>query len=141
MPPYQEEILESWKAGRFFEAISYFFESMAEGLFNQEKTESFNKNLLIFWKLVEGECEENPEVVFALYEMVKKARNWDDKTLCKKLRINEKDIQDIKNRHKLSSEGVWGLGCSMSFSPRWLCKQENEVVQGSENFSRQEASV
>jgi hypothetical protein len=73
-----EEIMELWKAGKFFGAICYFCEWMVEALLNQEKTESFNKNLLKFWELVEVECEENPAVMFNLYEMVKKARNWDD---------------------------------------------------------------
>ncbi len=56
--------------------------------------------------MIEAECEENPEVMFSLYEMLKKARNWDDETLCNKLRISKKSIQDLKNRHKPRSEGV-----------------------------------
>jgi hypothetical protein len=38
--------------------------------------------------------------------MLKKTRNWDDETLCKKLRINKRAIEDIKNRHMPSSEGT-----------------------------------
>jgi len=52
------------------------------------------------------ECEENPEVVFTLYEMLRKAKNWDDETLRKELRISKKVIEDIKNRHKPRSEAV-----------------------------------
>jgi hypothetical protein len=65
-----------------------------------------NKNLSKFWELVEVECEENAEVMFNLYEMLKKVRNWDDKTLCKELRISEKAIEEIKSRHKPRSEGL-----------------------------------
>jgi hypothetical protein len=106
MTAHYEEIMELWKAGKFFEAISYFCESMAEGLLNEEETESFNKNLLEFWELVESECEENPEVMFNLYEMLKRARNWDDETLCKELRISDEAIEDIKKRHKPRSAAV-----------------------------------
>jgi len=38
--------------------------------------------------------------------MLKKDRNWDDEALCKKLRINGRAIEDIKNRHKPRAEGV-----------------------------------
>ena len=38
--------------------------------------------------------------------MVKKARNWDDETLCAKLRIGDKAVEDIKNRHRPKYEGV-----------------------------------
>jgi hypothetical protein len=38
--------------------------------------------------------------------MLKRARNWDDETLCAKLKISEKAIEDIKNRHNPSSEAV-----------------------------------
>lgn len=106
MSVYYEEIMELWKAGKFFEAISYSCLWMAEGLFNQEKTENLKKNLPKFWELVEAECEENPEVMVYLYEMVKKVRNWDDKTLCKELRIGEKAIEEVKSRHKPRSEGL-----------------------------------
>ncbi len=106
MTVYYEELMELWQAKRFFEAISYFCESMAEGLLNQEETESFNKNLLNFWELVEAECEENAEFMFSLYEMLKRARNWDDERLCKELRISEKAIGDIKNRRNPRSEAV-----------------------------------
>jgi hypothetical protein len=98
--------MELWKAGKFFDAIGYFSQWISKGLLNEEEIESFNKNLLKFWELVEVECEENAEVVFALYEMLKKARNWDDETVCKELRISGKTMQDIRNRHKPRSEGV-----------------------------------
>ena len=52
------------------------------------------------------EYEENTEVLFSLYEMLKKARNSDDDELCRKLRISQKAIEDIKNRRKPRSEGL-----------------------------------
>jgi len=106
MSAYYEEIMELWKARKFSDAISYFSHWMSVGLLGQKEIESFNKNLLKFWELVEVECEKNAEVMLSLYEMLKKARNWDDETLCKKLRISEKAIEDIKNRHKARSEAV-----------------------------------
>ena len=106
MTLYYEEIMELWQAGNFSDAISYFTQWMPEGLLSQDETESFNKNLSKFLELVEVECEKNAEVVFTLYEMLKKARNWDDEALRKELRISEEVIEDIKNRHKPSSQGV-----------------------------------
>jgi hypothetical protein len=106
MSAYYEEILELWKAGKFLDAISCFGQWIPEGLVSQEEIESFNKNLVKFWELVEVECEENAEVMFNLYDMLKKARNWDDETLCKELKISDKAIEDIKNRHKPRSERV-----------------------------------
>ena len=106
MTAYYEEIMELWKAEKFSDAISYFSRWMPKGLVSEEESESFKKELAKFWELVEVECEENPDVVFTLYEMLKKARNWDDETLCKELRISEEALDDIKNCHKPSSEGV-----------------------------------
>jgi hypothetical protein len=101
-----EEIIELWKAGKFSDAVSYFAQWIPKGLVSQGEIESFNKNLSNFWELVEVECEENAEVIFNLYEILKKTRNWDDETLCKRLKISDKAIEDIKNRHKPGSEAV-----------------------------------
>ncbi len=68
--------------------------------------ENFNKSLLKFWELVEVECQKNVEVLFSLYEMLKKARNWDDETLCKELRISSKAMQDIRSHHKPRSKAA-----------------------------------
>ncbi len=106
MTAYYEEIMELWKAGKFFDAISFFRKWMSKGLLGQEQIEGFNMCLAEFWELVEVESEENPEVMFGLYEMLKEGRNWDDQTLCTKLKISEKAIEDIKNRRKPRSEGV-----------------------------------
>ena len=106
MTAYYEEIMELWKAGKFSDAISYFSRWMSKGLLGQEEIESFNRCLAEFWELVELESQKNAEVLFILYEMVKKARNWDDETLCRKLRISQKALDDIKRHHKPSSEGV-----------------------------------
>ena len=106
MTVYYEEIMELWKEGKFFEAISFFSQWMPKGLVSQGENESFNENLANLWEFVELECEENAEVMFSLYQAVKKARNWDDHTLCKELRFNKRVIEEIKNRHKPRSEGV-----------------------------------
>lgn len=106
MTAHYEEIMELWRAGNFFDAISYFAQWVQEGLLSKEEIENFNRNLVKFWELVEVECEENAEVLFNLYEVLKKARNWDDKTLCKELRISGEALEDIKKRHKPRPEGV-----------------------------------
>jgi len=66
MTAYYEEIMELWKAGKFFDAINCFSQWIPKGLVTQEEIESFSKNLLKFWELVEVECEENAEVMFNL---------------------------------------------------------------------------
>ena len=91
---------------KFFDAISYFSQWISGGLLNQKEIESFNQNLAKFWELVEVELEENAEVLFNLYEMLKKTRNWDDGTLHKELRISEKAIEDIKRRRRPTSKKV-----------------------------------
>ena len=101
-----EEIMELWEAGKFLEAISHFSQWISKGLLIEGEIESFNKNLSKFWKFIEAESEENAEVMFSLYEMLKKRRNWDDETLRKKLRISGKALEDIKCKHKPRSEGV-----------------------------------
>ena len=106
MTGHYEEIMELWKARKFFDAISYFCQWIPKGLVSQEEIENFSRNLAKFWELVEVECEENAEVMFSLYEMLKRARNWDDKTLCKELRISEKAIQDIKGRRRPGCKAV-----------------------------------
>ena len=92
--------------GKFFDAISYFSQWISGGLLNQKEIESFNRNLAKFWELVEVELEENTEVLFNLYEMLKKTRNWDDETLRKELRISEKAVEDIKRRRRPRSKTV-----------------------------------
>jgi hypothetical protein len=103
---YYVEIMELWKVGKFFDAIRYFSRWMPEGLVSEEETETFNRNLAEFWELIEVECEENPEVMFTLYEMLKKTKNWDDERLCRELKISDKAIDDIRNRRKPRSEAV-----------------------------------
>ena len=79
---------------------------MSEDLLDRQELESFNRYLAEFWELVELESQKNAEVLFILYEMVRKARNWDDETLCGKLEISNKTLESIKNRHKPRAEGV-----------------------------------
>jgi len=106
MTVHYQKIMELWQAGKFFEAISYSNWLMSENLLNEEEIGNFSKNLSKFWELVEVECEENVEVMFNLYKMLKKARKWDDETLCKKLTISKKAIEEIKSHHNPRSEGL-----------------------------------
>jgi len=41
-----------------------------------------------------------------VYQMLKKARNWDDETLCRELRISANALEDIKNLRLPISDGV-----------------------------------
>ena len=98
--------MDLWNARKFSDAISRFSRWMLEGSVHQKEIESFKPNLAKFWELIEVECRKNPEVIFSLYEMLKRARNWDDETLCNEMRVIEKDLEDIKKHHKPRSEGV-----------------------------------
>jgi hypothetical protein len=106
MTVYYEEIIELWQAGNYFDAIGFFSQWLSKGLLLEKESYRFNKNLSTLWELIEVECEENPEVMFTLYKMLKKGGKWNDKTLCKKLRISGKATEEIKSRHKPRSEGV-----------------------------------
>jgi len=98
--------MKLWQARKFFRAINPFNKWVSEALLDKEEMENLNKNLPKFWELVEVECEENVEIMFDLYEMLKKIRNWDDKMLCEKLKISDKAIEEIKSGHNPRSEGV-----------------------------------
>jgi hypothetical protein len=106
MPANYEEIMEFWKTGEFFDVIKCFGLRVQEGLLSQREIESFKQNLAKVWELVELERETNAEVIFNVYEMLKKARNWDDERLCEELKISGEAIEDIKKRHKPRSEEV-----------------------------------
>ena len=49
--------------------------------------------------------------------MLRKARNWDNETLCKELKIRGEALEDVKNHHKLGSETV-GLKMLYELFPR-----------------------
>ncbi len=106
MTAYCGEVMELWRAGKFSDAISHFSDWLSKGLLSEEETENFKKDLSRFWKLIEVECVENPVVMYNLYQMLRKKRKWDDKTLCKKLRINGKAIEEIKRGNRPSSTAV-----------------------------------
>lgn len=106
MTDQYEKIMELWEAKKFLDAIGHFSQWMSEDLLDREEIESFNRYLAEFWELVELESQRNPEVTFTLYQMLRKDRNWDDETLCRKLEISGKTIESIKNRHKPRAEGV-----------------------------------
>ncbi len=106
MTVYFAEIMELWKARKFFNAISHFSDWLSKGLLVEGETEIFKKDLSRLWKLLEIECEENPAVMFNLYQMLIKKRKWNDETLCKKLRISRKAIEEIKSGNRPSSTAV-----------------------------------
>jgi len=86
-------------------AISYFSQWMLKGSLGQKEIENSNQDLATFWELVEVECEENPEVMLTLYEMLKEERNWDEEALCRKLEISEEVSEGIKSRRRPGSGG------------------------------------
>ena len=106
MTAYYEEIKELWNAGEFFSGISYFGQYLSKGLLLQEEIENLSKNIPKCWELVEVQCQENAEVIFKLYEMLKKARNWDDETFYRKLKISGKAIEDIKSHRRPRSKAA-----------------------------------
>ena len=75
-------------------------------MLTQEEIGNLSKQLPKCWELLEEQCEENGEVIFRLYEMLKKARNWDDETLCKELGISEIAIEDIKSHRRPRAKAV-----------------------------------
>ena len=45
MTVYYEEIMELWKAEKFFEAIGHFSQWLLKGLLSNEEIENFSKNI------------------------------------------------------------------------------------------------
>ncbi len=119
MTAYYQEVMELWKAGKFFDAISRFSDWLSKGLLSEKETEIFKRDLSRFWKLLEIECEENPIVMFNLYQMLIKKRKWNDEILCKKLRISRKAIEEIKSGNRPSSTGV-GFRMLYELFLKWL---------------------
>jgi len=120
MTAQYEKILELWKARKFPDAISYFSQWMAEILLGQEENEDFRRSLGKFWRLVEVECQKNPEVMFNLYAMLREARKWDDEVFSRRLRISGKAIEDIRS-HRDLGQSQWALKCCMNSSLKWPC--------------------
>ena len=106
MTAYYEEIMEIWREGKYFDAIRNFSRWMLKGLVAKDESKSFKKELARFLELAEVECEENTEVMFSLYEMLKRVRGWNDETFCRKLEISEKAIEDIKACRRPRSKAV-----------------------------------
>jgi len=50
---YYEEIMELWKAGKFFDAIRYFSRWILKGLVSEEESKGFGKDLVKFWELLD----------------------------------------------------------------------------------------
>jgi len=98
-----------------------------KGLLTQEEIWNLSNHLPKFWESIEVECVENAEVMFNLYEMVKKKRNWDDKVLCRKLRISQKAIEDINSHRRPRSKSV-GLRMLYELFPQMLYDSMTEEV-------------
>ncbi|MGA2317961.1 MAG: hypothetical protein ABSG71_16515 [Thermodesulfobacteriota bacterium] len=103
---YYEKVMELWRAGKLLDAVEYFNQCKKEGLLSEEEIEELDKKLPEFGELIEEECEENPEVIFNLYTMLKRAKSWDDETLCMELKISEKTLGDIKSHYRPRSKKV-----------------------------------
>ena len=112
MPLNYDKIMEFWQSGRFPDAFDLFGKSLSESLISPEEVAKF-------WGLIERECEENPEVTFGLYQMVKKARNWDDETLCSELRITPEALDDVKNKRRSWGESA-GLKMLYDLFPQMM---------------------
>lgn len=54
--------------------LSEKVEKLARG-FDQQEVGDSSKDLVNYWKSIEAECENNPEAIFNLYEMLKRVRN------------------------------------------------------------------
>ena len=107
-----ERITELWKTWRFVDAIDLFNQKILEDSFTGEEVAEF-------WGLIEAECEKNREVIFHLYQMLRASKNWDDRAMCKGLRISGKALDDIKNGWNPASEAV-GLKIYTNSFLKWL---------------------
>ena len=108
MSAYYEKLIDLWKAGKIKEAISYFEKWKIEGLLNKEEIEELEKKIPDWIENLEGELEDNPDIIFKLYVQLKNMRGWDDETLCKELGISKKSIEAIKNGRLPRSKKVGG---------------------------------
>ncbi|MBS3921252.1 MAG: hypothetical protein KG012_20450 [Deltaproteobacteria bacterium] len=100
MLSYYEKLLNYWRKGNITDALKYFDKCKEEGLLAQEEIEKLEKIIPDKWEQLEGELEDNPKVIFNFYEALKKSTNWNDNTMCKKLRISMADIMNIQNLKK-----------------------------------------
>jgi hypothetical protein len=99
MLAYYEKLVEYWKTGKVVELYIYFNEWKAEGLLDQEEIEKLEKIVPELFKLLYQQCLENPNILYGIYDAVKKGRGWDDKTFCKITGVSQEDLFGIKNRN------------------------------------------
>lgn len=97
MISYYDKLIEYWRAGKVWDACKYFGQWKKEGLISEEEIEKLNKRIPELGELMIQEFQENPNALLGLYETLKKEREWDDEMVCKKLKINKKNIEDIQN--------------------------------------------
>jgi len=106
MLSYYEKLVNYWRKGNITDALKYFDKCKEEGLLAQEEIEKLEKIIPDKWEQLEGELEDNPEIIFNFYEALKKSTSWDDNTISKKLRIRMADIKNIQNLKKSRSKKV-----------------------------------
>lgn len=97
MISYYDKLIEYWKAGKGWDAYKYFEQWKKEGSLSEEEIKKLNKIIPEWGELIIEEFKENPNALLDLYETLKKVREWDDKMVCKKLKISKKNIEDIQN--------------------------------------------
>jgi hypothetical protein len=105
MISYYEKLIEYWRTGKVWDAYKYFEQWKKEGLLSEEEIERVNKIIPEWGELIIEEFQESPKALLNLYETLKKVREWDDKMVCEKLKISEKNIEDIQNL-RLRSKAV-----------------------------------
>ena len=81
MLSYYEKLVNYWRKGNITDALKCFDKWKEEGLLAQEEIEKLEKIIPDKWEQLEGELEDNPEVIFNFYEALKKSTNWNDNFL------------------------------------------------------------
>ena len=104
MLSYYEKLLEYWKAGNTLKAYTYFEQWREERLLTPKEIETLEKIMPTLGQCLLTESKDNPQVIFELYELLKKKKQWDDKTLSEKLKISMGDIRCIRNQKKPKSK-------------------------------------
>ena len=104
MLSYYEKLLEYWKAGNTLKAYTYFEQWTEERLLTPKEIETLEKIIPNFEQCLATESKDNPQVILDLYELLKKKKQWDDKTLSEKLKISMGDIRCIRNQKKPKSK-------------------------------------
>lgn len=104
MDVYYNILIDYWKAGKVNEALKYFNEWKKAGLLSQEEVEELKQKLPEVDELLIQAIDEEPEVTYIFYRLLKEKNGWDDRKLCENLNISEKDAEKIKLRLPISKK-------------------------------------